>query len=129
VTGDLQRRGADVEHDRVTLVHERRGGGADPVLGAESLDDDLRERGLRGDAHGAAVHALELSVSLQVPQVAADRHLGDAEGDGELADVGGALPDGLQDLLPSLGGEHGAAAYRGSPMRVRNCPVLNPTFA
>jgi hypothetical protein len=52
------------------------------------------------------VDARELAVALEVAQVTPYGHLGDPEGDGQLADVGRAVADGLEDLLSALRREH-----------------------
>ena len=79
VARELERRRADVDHHRLAVGDERRGGAADPVLLGEALDRDLRERRLLALAHGAAVHALEPALAREAREVAAHGHLRDAE--------------------------------------------------
>ena len=79
VARELERRRADVDHHRLAVGDERRGGAADPVLLGEALDRDLRERRLLALAHRAAVHALEPALERELREVAAHGHLRDVE--------------------------------------------------
>jgi hypothetical protein len=105
VAGELERRGADVDHHGLAVLDHRGRRRADPVLGLEALDLDLGERLLAGDADGAAADALELAVAGQRLQVPAHGHLGHAEARGQVRHVGLTAADGAEDLLAALGGK------------------------
>ena len=105
VVRGLQRGRADVDHHRLAVGDQRRGGRADPVLGGEALDRRLLERRLRAGEQRAAVHALQLAGAGELAEVAADGHLRHAELLREVADVARAGADGAQHRLAPLGGE------------------------
>ncbi len=105
VAGRLQRRRADVDHHRLTVLDERRGGRADAVLGVEPDDDDLVERLLAADLDGAAADALDVALAGERVEVAPHRHLRDAEAARQVGDVHRAGADGPQHLLAPLGGD------------------------
>ena len=102
VARHLQRRRADVDHHRLAVLDERRGGGPEAVLDVEALHLDLREARLARGVHGAAVDALELAVARQRVQIAADGHLRHAEALRQVGDVRLAAADGAKDLSAAL---------------------------
>ena len=113
VVGEPPGRRAGGEADRLAGLDEPGGGAGDRLLLLQLAVRLRLEPGLLGAEaaaeRGAAVHLLEQAGGGERVEVAADRHLGDGEQLGQLADAHGALAaELLDDQLLALGREHGS---------------------
>ena len=106
VPGELLDRRADAEEDRPRALDQAGGAHRDQALLARVLQGARVERDVeRAGQVGrrAAVGLAEEAVALEAPDVAADRHLGDAELARELADVDRLLVrDPLEDHVAAI---------------------------
>ena len=125
VARELERGGADVDHQRLAVGDERGGGAADAVLLGEALDGDLLERRLLALADGAAVDALQPALERELREVAAHGHLRDVEALRQLDHAGGlSAADGVEDQLSALRCEHRAPAARDDSGATAACSDL-----